>query len=97
MGGVFGLAILLIAGFMLLAPPGTAVSPDLLHALQRATEGLDWTSAGLGFVAGALLGRLAGVRWGEMPGRFFASMSYHGRGFSLLGWIVVLGAFVMLY
>ncbi len=97
MGGVLGFAILLIAGFLLVTPVDGSMPPQTWAALETWTRSLDWTSAGVGFAAGALLGRLAGVRWGEIPGRMLGSMSYHGRGFSLLGWAVVLGAFVILF
>jgi hypothetical protein len=97
MGGIIGFAILLIAGVLLVAPSGGSVPPHALAAIEAWARHLDWSSAGIGFAAGAVLGRLAGVRWGEIPGRMLGAMSYHGRGFSLLGWVLVLGAFVVLF
>ena len=98
MGGVLGLAVLLIAGWMLLPAGGTGVPvTEWLAAVQAWWNTVDWSSAGSGFVAGAILGRLAGVRWGEIPGRALRSLSYHGHGFSLLGWVLVLAVFVVMF
>jgi hypothetical protein len=97
MGGVMGLAVLLIAAWVLIAPHDASLVAVALVGLERWVARIDWPSALTGFAAGAIIVRIAAVRWREVPQRLVAPLASNGRGVRALGWLGLLLGVLLLY